>query len=320
MPYLAVPSPWNLANKAQIYYEDRTVEQGRTILFLHDWPLNRQSWAYPVALFSRGYRTITIDLPGFGRSDDPGGLISLESLARDVGAVGKVLSLTNVVLVGAGLGAAVALAYARCFPRMLAGLVLVGPLAPRWTRADDFPHGIPRGDVERLLEASETEWPAILASYVGSLFHTAVDEQTRLWFMAMGFEASLYAVQQCLIALREADQRDDLRAVTVPTAIFHGAHDAIAPPGLGEYLAGALPNATITRFEHSGHAVWVDDKMRFNRELTGFIEGRVFGNVLPPPNVESTPGGGKRLRRPATAAKSRAGETPLEGPTGEVYE
>ncbi|HLH72070.1 MAG TPA: hypothetical protein VKX96_02220, partial [Chloroflexota bacterium] len=63
MPYLGVASQASLMNKAQLYYDDRSLAQARTIIFLHDWPLNRQEWEYPVALFSRGYRTITIDLP-----------------------------------------------------------------------------------------------------------------------------------------------------------------------------------------------------------------------------------------------------------------
>jgi pimeloyl-ACP methyl ester carboxylesterase len=320
MPFLGIASPQSLTNKAQLFYEDRTQEQARTIVFIHDWPLNRLEWAYPIALFSRGYRTIAVDLPGFGRSDQPGGLISYESLARDVGALTTVLDLSRIILVGAGFGAAVAVSYATLFPRRLAGLVLVGALAPRGTRTRGFSPGIPRQDVEGLLEASETNWPDLLCRFVGSLFHSEVGEPTRLWFQHMGFEASLYMVQQCLMLLRDADLRDELAGIRVPTAIFHGSHDAVAPPALGEYLAAHIPHASLVRFDHSGHAVWVDEQFRFNTELTGFIEQRVFGNVLPPPGTEQTPGGGKRLPREDVATRQRRGPPKLEGATGEIYE
>ncbi len=320
MPFLSVASPRSLTNRAQIYYEDRTIEQARTIVFLHDWPFNRQEWAYPVALFSRGYRTITVDLPGFGRSDQPGGLISYEGIARDVGALAKVLNLSNIVLVGAGMGAAIALAFARCFPRTLAGLVLVGAIAPRWTRTTGFPAGRPKSDLDDLLEASETRWPDLAATLVGSLFHTDVGGATRAWFQSMALEASLYMVQQTLMAMRDTDLRDDLACVGVPTAVFHGVHDTIAPLALGEYLAKHIPHAHLVRFEHSGHAVWIDEGFRFNTELTGFIEKTVYGNVLPPPGTEKLPGGGKRLPFEAIATKPRRGPPQLEGDTGEVYE
>jgi non-heme chloroperoxidase len=320
MPFLAVPSPVSLATKAQIYYEDRTIEQARTVVFLHDWALNRQAWAYPVALFSRGYRTITIDLPGFGRSDQPGGLVSYESLARDVGAVATVLDLSHVTLVAAGMSAGIALAYARCFPRTLAGLVLVGPIAPRWTQTADFPAGVPRSDVERLLDASETNWPDVLTTYVKALFYSKVGEPTRHWFESMGFEASLYMIQQTLMLMRDADLREELPHLAVPTTVFHGAHDAIVPLALGAYVAEQIPAASLVRFEKSGHAIWVDEQMRFNTELTGFIEKRVFGNTVPPPDVEETPEGGRRMPFEKIAKDPRRGPPKLEGAIGEVYE
>ncbi|HUX87066.1 MAG TPA: alpha/beta hydrolase [Chloroflexota bacterium] len=320
MPYLGVASRASLMNKTQLYYDDRSMSQARTVVFLHDWPLNRQAWEYPVALFSRGYRTITIDLPGFGRSDQPGGLISYESYARDVAALVTVLDLSQIILVGAGMGAGVAVSYALGYARTLAGLVLVGALSPRWTRAPGFPQGVARDTVESLLDKSQTNWPDLLTYYAGSLCHTAVGEPTKRWFVNMGLEASLYAVQQSLIFMRNADQRDDLASINVPTAIFHGVHDAIAPFAIGEYLAENINNAQLTRFEHSGHATWIDEKYRFNTELTGFIEERAFGNVLPPPGVERTPDGGERLPFKAIATRPHRGRPKLEGPTGEIYE
>jgi hypothetical protein len=114
--------------------------------------------------------------------------------------------------------------------------------------------------------------------------------------------------------------RDELSQLAVPTAVFHGVHDAVAPLALGEYLAAHLPSAQLVRFERSGHAVWIDEPMRFNTELTGFIEKTVYGNVLPPPGTETLPGGGKRLPFEAVAKRSRRGPPRMEGPAGEEYE
>lgn len=320
MPFLGVASPASLATKAQLYYEDRSAEQARTIVFLHDWPFNRQEWAYPVALFSRGYRTITVDLPGFGRSDQPGGLINEEGMARDVGALVTVLGLNNIILVGSGMGAAVAVAYATRFPRTLAGLVLIGATSPRWTSATGFPQGVARQYVEDLLEGSETNWPDLLVKYVGSHFHGAVGEPTLDWFVGMGLEASLYAVQQTLITLRDSDQRDEIAEIRVPTAVFHGVHDDVVPLAIGEYLAENIAGASLVRFEHSGHLIWIDEKYRFNKELTGFIEERVFGQEVPPPDVERLPGGGQRLPYEKIATRSRRGQPRIEGAVGQIYE
>lgn len=320
MPYLGVASPASLTNKGLLYYEEHSIEQARTIVFLHDWPLHHQEWAYPVALFSRGYRTIAVDLPGFGRSDHSGGLISLEGMARDVGALFTVLSLSNVILVGAGMGAAVALTCATRYPRALAGLVLVGATSPRWVQGQGFEAGVQRGYVEGLLEAAETSWPDLLLTYAGALCHTAVGAPTRDWFVRMGLEASLFAAQQALIHLRDADQRDELPNVRIPTVVFHGVHDAIVPLSIAEYLEESIDGASLVRFEDSGHAVWIDEPYRFNKELTYFIEEHVLGDVVPPPDLEERPGGGERLPFKAIATRPRRGKPKLEGATGQVYE
>lgn len=319
MPYQGVASPTSLMNKAQVYYEDLSLSQARTIVFLHDWGLDRQEWAYPVAMFGRGYRTIAIDLPGFGRSDQPGGLISYESLARDVGALVKVLDLNRIILVGAGMGAAVAVAYANRFARTLAGLVLVGALAPRYTQTSGFPHGVSRATVDNLLERTQTNWPELLVDYTKTLCHTAIGDATRQWLINMGLEASLYSIQQTLIHMRDADLRDELSKITVPTAVFHGAHDEVAPVALGEYLAQNIRGARLVRFENSGHAVWIDEKLRFNTELTGFVEQEVFGNQVPPADVEKRPDGGERLPYKKIAAEKGKGAGRIEGATGEIY-
>jgi non-heme chloroperoxidase len=320
MPFLGVATPTSLATKAELYYEDRTLAQARTILFLHDWPLNRQEWAYPVALFSRGYRTITVDLPGFGRSDQPGGLMSYESLARDVGALITVLSLNQLIVVGAGLGAAVAAVVARRYARQVAGLVLVGALAPTYVRSDACPAGVRREAIEQLLEGSETSWPDLLTSYVRRLFHSKVGEATRQWFVQMGLEASLYAVQQTLMAIRDGDLCDEVAQLRLPTVVFQGVHDAIVPLALGEALAQQIPEAQLVRFERSGHAVWIDEPRHFSTALTGFIEERVFGNTLPPPGSEKLPDGTERLPYQAIATRPRRLPPKLEGPAGEIYE
>jgi pimeloyl-ACP methyl ester carboxylesterase len=174
--------------------------------------------------------------------------------------------------------------------------------------------------VEGLLEGTETDWPELLVQYSKALLQTRAGDATRQWFVSMGLEASLYAVQQTLIHMRDADQRDELASVRVPTAVFHGAHDAIVPFAIGEYLAENVDDAALVRFEKSGHAVWIDEKARFNSELTRFVEERVFGNVVPPPDVEKLPGGGERLPYKQLATRPRRGKPRIEGATGEVYE
>ena len=60
-----------LLSKTKVHVED-TGGSGRPVLLIHGWPLSGESWQYQVpALSDAGYRVITYDRRGFGRSDKP---------------------------------------------------------------------------------------------------------------------------------------------------------------------------------------------------------------------------------------------------------
>ena len=58
------------ATPIELYYEDHGA--GRPVVLIHGWPLSGRSWENQVpALVDAGYRVITYDRRGFGRSSQP---------------------------------------------------------------------------------------------------------------------------------------------------------------------------------------------------------------------------------------------------------
>ena len=54
----------------ELYYEDHGA--GRAVVLIHGWPLSGASWEKQTrALLDAGYRVITYDRRGFGRSSQP---------------------------------------------------------------------------------------------------------------------------------------------------------------------------------------------------------------------------------------------------------
>ena len=84
---------------------DDTGGDGRPVVLIHGWPLNADSWAPQVgALRDAGYRVVTYDRRGFGRSDKPLIGYTYESLSDDLSAVLEELDLRDVTLVGFSMG------------------------------------------------------------------------------------------------------------------------------------------------------------------------------------------------------------------------
>ena len=103
--------------------------EGQTIIFVHGWTCDETSWSRQVPAFAEGYRVVTLDLPGHGRSDAPAQAdFSMELFAAAVEAVRSEIGADRVVLVGHSMGAVVIRQYALAHPEHVAGLVAVDGL------------------------------------------------------------------------------------------------------------------------------------------------------------------------------------------------
>jgi len=72
-------------------------------------------------------------------------------------------------------------------------------------------------------------------------------------------------------AMAEADLRDLLPAIDVPTLLVHGAADERAPVAVGEAIRAAIPSATLVVMPAVGHECYLEDPERFNAVVRDFL-------------------------------------------------
>ena len=71
--------------------------------------------------------------------------------------------------------------------------------------------------------------------------------------------------------LIDTDLRSELNKVTIPTIIFHGVKIKYATLRWQSMQKG-IKNSTIVRFENSDHGLFLEEREKFNSELTKFIK------------------------------------------------
>src|SRR6266508_5492670 len=87
----------------EIGYADRGT--GRPVVLIHGYPLDGNSWERQErVLLTAGYRVITYDRRGFGRSSRPTVGYDYDTFAADLAALLEHLALDEVVLVGFSMG------------------------------------------------------------------------------------------------------------------------------------------------------------------------------------------------------------------------
>jgi pimeloyl-ACP methyl ester carboxylesterase len=122
------------ANGISLYVEEHG--EGVPVLMLHGWPDSARLWRHQVpVLAGHGYRVITPDLRGFGRSEQPGEVRSygLRNVVGDITGLLDALEVPAAHVVGHDWGAAVAWLTAIMRPdrvRTLTAISSPHPLAP----------------------------------------------------------------------------------------------------------------------------------------------------------------------------------------------
>ncbi len=130
------------ANGITLYVEDHG--DGVPVLLIHGWPDSARLWRHQVpVLTAGGFRVITPDMRGFGRSERPGDVAAyrLRTVVADVSAVLDQLGIDQAHVVGHDWGAAVAWLTAMLCPdrvRTLTAISVPHPLAPATPRQQEM--------------------------------------------------------------------------------------------------------------------------------------------------------------------------------------
>lgn len=233
----------------------REAGTGPPLLLLHGWCFSSQVFSEALAAFSADYRVLAPDLPGHGASD-PAADYGFVPLAADLRAWLAALSLDRIRLLGWSMGGQVALELAASLPRERVERLLLVAVTPRYCAADDWPHGLPEGQVRAMERQLRRDYPAALRDFrermlAGEDLPAARCERIAALIGPPPASADALAA---LAALRREDQRSRLAALDCPTLVQHGDLDAVTLPGAARTLAEKIAGARLELLPGFAHA------------------------------------------------------------------
>jgi non-heme chloroperoxidase len=269
------------ADQTELYVKDWG--EGPPVVLIHGWPLNADSWDdQAVALAEAGYRVISYDRRGFGRSSQPWTGYDYDTLADDLACVIERLDLQEVTLVGFSMGGGEVARYlSRHGSASVARAVLVSSVLPFRTRTADNPTGTEASVFDRMGRALHDDRAKFFTGFFRDFFGAGlldnrVSDEVLRWAHGMAMQASLRATVACLRAFSSTDFRGDLAAFDVPTLIIHGTDDKTVPmSGSSRLSAAAMPTARLIPYEGAPHGVFVTHKQRLTRDLLAFLRSDV---------------------------------------------
>ena len=261
----------------EIYYEDHGA--GQPVVLIHGYPLSGRGWDKQVpALLEAGYRVITYDRRGFGKSSQPASGYDYDTFAADLNTLLEHLDLRDAVLVGHSMGTGEVTRYlGRYGPARVAKGVLVAPIPPYLLQAGDNPDGVPQAVFDGFTAAARADTPAWMKGFLDSFYNTdtlrgtLVSDQafTASWNLAV--TASATAAVAC-IATWTTDFRDDLPEIGVPMLVIQGDADQVLPlDKTGQRLPGLIKDVQLIIVEGGPHAIPWTHASQVNTALLDFI-------------------------------------------------
>ncbi len=140
MPYITVGKE-NSGN-IELYYEDHG--SGQPVVLIHGYPLSGASWEKQVpVLLEAGYRVITYDRRGFGKSSQPTTGYNYDTFAEDLHQLIAQLKLRDFTLVGFSMGGGEVARYIGKYgSKGVSKAVIISSVVPYLLKSGDNPEGL----------------------------------------------------------------------------------------------------------------------------------------------------------------------------------
>lgn len=231
---------------------------GTPLIFIHGLGMSSEQWEDEMVELSGRRPVCAVELLGFGRSLDesvPEAAYGIDLFSRQVEAVRRTLGWPRVILAGVSLGGWVAIDVALQHPTEVAGMILVAPggVSPdtsgrRWDELiTTFNYHTP-SEFRRFTNKFILHEPRYLPDLVGMI---AVWKAER-----GGFRPFLKNVRfQPWFA-------DQVRNLSMPTAIIWGKQDKVFPFTGALYLKSQVKQSRLFAVDDAGHALLFEEPGR----------------------------------------------------------
>jgi non-heme chloroperoxidase len=270
-----------ISNGPVTLHVDDSGGDGRPVVLIHGWPLSGASWSAQVpALTGAGFRVVTYDRRGFGRSDKPGAdsAYDYDTLTGDLDAVMTGLDLRDATLVGFSMGGGEVARYLGTHgAERVRSAVFAAAIPPCLKLDGDHPDGALDDDTVRGMQAGlEADPPGFLDGFTRNFFSAdgelKVTEAQQQEALGLALQADVHAAREC-IASWTTDFTEDLATITVPTLVIHGDSDGIVPiEKSGQLTQEQVAGSELHVVEGGPHGINTSHTEEFNRELLAFLQ------------------------------------------------
>ena len=252
------------ANGLEIAYE--RVGEGPPLVLAHGAAVDSRMWEPQVAALADEFTVVAWDEPGAGRSSDVPGDFALADYANCLAALIGALDLGPAHVAGLSWGGTVAQELYRHHPELVTTLLLVDTYAGWKGSLPEEEVRVRVEGVRQMLAAADHLFdPTLPGLFAGDPPAVVVP-----LLEAMAADVRPDSMRTALLVMAEADQRDLLPRIAVPTLLIWGERDARSPLSVARQFEDAVPDAKLVVIPGAGHVSNLEVPELFNDAVREF--------------------------------------------------
>ncbi len=251
-------------NGLEIAYE--RIGEGPPLLLVHGAAEDGRVWRPQLSALSDEFTVVAWDEPGAGCSSDLPDTFGLIDYATCLAALIETLALGPAHVAGLSWGGTVVQELYRHRPELIATLILVDTYAGwKGSLPEDEVRARVAGARRMLAAPAEAFDPTLPGLFAG-------DPPAELVALLQEIATAVRpeGLRSQLRAMAQADQRDLLPDIAVPTLLIWGELDARSPLSVARQFEQAIPDSTLVVIPECGHVSNLEQPEQFNTAVREF--------------------------------------------------
>ena len=268
-----------LKDGSRIHYKDEGNKEGKVLVLVHGFADSLFTFDYMIPELENEFRLVRMDFPAFGLTGKvPSNNYGPEAFVKVIHEVTNNLGIQKFSIIGNSLGGSAAWRYALNYPEQLEGLILIAAagikneedkerkLAPKAVNSPLtgwlFRYVMPKFMIGNILKNVFVDVSFITSKNVDRFHDFLILEGSREAIISMSTSGGY-----------KNNSKVEIRNITTPTLIIHGANDNIIPVRTHEYFLSEIVNSKALIYDGVGHIPMLEAPIRTSKDIKEFMNG-----------------------------------------------
>ena len=244
--------------------------QGPLLVLLHGWGSNIDLFSGVIGFTKKKYHVVAMDMPGFGKSDEPSEPMDVSDYVNFVLEFVKALypDEKEVIFLGHSMGG-------RIIIRMAAGLydkeLKAGFTIPKVILTDAAGVLPVKTKAQKKRSKRYRFYKNVLTKTgLAKAFPSTLDKLQKK-FGSADYAAASPVMRQSLVKVVNEDLVPYMKSVTMPALLIWGDKDTATPLSDGQLMEKEMPQAGLAVINDVGHYSFLENPYLYNKILGSFL-------------------------------------------------